>query len=209
MVDTGGIAQTAAGVGGKALTFIIWGVVILAALGIVIGLIVWSYRRKKWNLKIIVKLPRAGQLIFGEFAKGHYDVIEGIVDIKRKRLKPVGMKPFDVKKFLQGDKILEVMQVAANDFIPIDPQSYHILNMEWIDEHGKKHQFEKALFKVVTDDTLKRKTWKRYMERAAKNRFTLTGFLDKHWRAIELSIIMLMLFIGFSVVLMRLPKICG
>lgn len=209
MVNVGDVGEKIGVVGSKAITIGIWVVVIIIILAIVITLLIWSQRRKKWNLKVIVKLPRAGQLIFGEFAKGHYDVKAGIVDIKRKRLKAVGMKPFDVKRFLQGNKILEVLQVGATDFIPIDPKSYETLTEEYKDDEGKVKTAKHVLFEMFTDDSLKRKTWKNYMERSAKDRFTLLGFLDKHWRAIEISIIMFVIFLGFSIMWIRLPSICS
>lgn len=184
----------------KLVSFTIWGGVVLVVLGVVIGLGVWFYKRKKWNLVVGVKMPRGKVFTLSEIAKGHYDANAGIVDIKRKGVKSVGMKPFDVREYLQGERYLEVLMLSPTDYVPIHPKSYEIVS----DKNNKKH--------VVADietDLLKRKTWKNYMERAAKNRFTLSGFLDSHWRAIELTIIVFIIFIGFSAIWMRLPSICG
>lgn len=182
------------------LKVFIFGLIILIVVGAVVGLLIWSYKRKKWFLKIGVKLPRSGGLVLAEFAKGRYDVKEGIVDIKRKGVKAVGMKPMDIRKYLQGEKYMEVIQLSPTDYIPIISDSYEKV----VDEKGNEH----ATLNIKTD-LLKRKTWKNYMERVAKQRFTIAGFLDAHWRAIEISIIVFIIFIGFMALWMRLPSICG
>lgn len=185
---------------GGILKFFLIGLAVLVVVGLAIWLIVFLYRRKKWNLTIGVKLPRAGGgLLIGEIAKGRYDAVAGIVDIKRKGVSSIGMKPFDVKQYLQGERYLEVLQLSPTDYIPIDPASYKVVT----GEGGKEH----AVIGIKTD-LLKRKTWRNYMERAAKGRFTLAGFLETHWRAIELSIIIFIIFVGFSAMWMRLPSIC-
>ncbi|KKL19035.1 hypothetical protein LCGC14_2469510, partial [marine sediment metagenome] len=132
----------------------------------------------------------------------------GFVDIKRKKCKPVAMKPFDVRRFLQGENVLEVLMLSPTDFIPIDPKNYMKVTEEYTDNEGNKQTQKYSVFDIVTDN-LKRKTWKNYTERIAKSRFTLAGFLDQHWRAIELGILVFIIFIGFSVLWMRMPKLCG
>ncbi|MCK4649069.1 hypothetical protein KAT51_06065, partial [bacterium] len=61
MANIGEIGAKAGVLGGKAITTIIWVAVIVIVLAIVCIVISWSYKRKKWNLKVIVKMPRAGQ----------------------------------------------------------------------------------------------------------------------------------------------------
>ena len=122
---------TIKGFGVSALTwtiFIILGLIILA---ILTTLGIWLYRRKRWNLRVECKIPRSdGNITLSEKAKGHYDIAAGIVDIKRKGLKAVGMKPFDVKEYLQGADFLDVMQVSATEYIPIHPKSYEKVNVK-------------------------------------------------------------------------------
>jgi len=187
--------------GYSALTWgiiIIVGVIIFGILGFVGW---WFYTRKKWNLRTEIKMPRSdGKIVMSEKAKGHYDIASGIVDIKRKGLKSAGMKPFDVRKCLQGNNFLEVIQIGANDYLPILSKSY----LKVKDEDGKEY----AILEIEAN-LEKRKTWKTYMERSGKDRFTLAGWLDKHWRALELGIIMFVIFLGFSILWMRLPSVCG
>ncbi|HEA46605.1 MAG TPA: hypothetical protein ENH99_02380 [Candidatus Pacearchaeota archaeon] len=194
---------------------IVWGIakwfligaLVLIVLGLAIWGVVWYLQRKKYFLKVAVKLPRSGGTIFGEMAKGHYDVAAGIVDIKRKGVKPVAMKPFDLRRFLQGDNYLEVMMLSPTDFIPISPEGYKTVKEKYTNNNGEVIETEHSVFNIVTDN-LKRKTWKNYTERAAKSRFTLAGFFDQHWRAIELGILVFIIFIGFMVLWMRMPSIC-
>jgi len=185
--------------GGNLITYSILTIVGLIVLCILGGVGIWAYRRKKWNLRIEIKIPRSdGRFVSSEKAKGHYNIIDGVVDVKRKGVKTVSMKPFDVRKYLQGENFLEVIQLSPNHYVPVLPQSYFIL-----DDAGNKV----ALMNIEADID-KRKTWKLYAERTGKNRFTLKGFLDKHWRAIEMGIIVFIIFLGFSILWMRLPTVC-
>jgi len=178
---------------------ILGGLICIAIFGCIMW---WAMKRKRWNLIVEVKMPRTdGQVILRERAKGHFDIAAGVVDIKRKKLKAVGMKPFDIRKYLQGNNYLEVMQIGPEDYIPLLPKSYTKLVNEIDGE-------DCAIMEIETN-LGKRKTWKNYMERAAKNRFTLIGFLDKHWRAIEISIILFVIFLGMAILWMRMPSICG
>jgi len=189
------------GIAGDVVTWIIGGIIALVVLGAMGAFAWWAYKRKKWNLRVEVKLPRSdGKIINSEKARGHYSVKEGIVDIKRKGLKAIGMQPFDVRKYLQGENFLEVEQIGPEQYIPVHPKSY--LEME--DEDGKKH----AVLDIEADIP-KRKTWRNYFERVAKDRFTLAGFLAKYGQVVAFGIIIFIIFIGFAILWMRMPSICG
>jgi len=207
-VNLGEIGAKAGDIGG---TVLMWGGIILGGLAVIaiVGGIIWALRRRKrWNLVVEIKLPRTnGETLLRERAKGHWDVAAGIIDIKRKRLKAVGMKPFDVKKYLQGTDYLEVIQVGPTDYLPVLPKSYQTLQVKEIID-GKEEDVDYALMSIETN-LEKRRTWKNYMERSAKNRFTIFGFLDKHWRAIEISIILFVVFLGMAILWARMPSICG
>jgi hypothetical protein len=179
--------------GGIAM-YLVYGVIVIAAL--VAGFFVFRYflTKKNWNLNVWVKIARANGLMMFERAKGRFDTREGVVDIKRKKLKPVTMKPFDVRDFLQGSNNLEVMMLSPTEFIPIIPKSYEIM------ENSKQLY---ALEHIKTD-LGGRKTWKNYAERSLKDRFTLAGFMAKHQFAISIVIIMLGMFIGFSILYSRI-----
>ena len=207
-LDVGGIGEKVGAIGGTIFQWVLIVAGGLLVLGIFGAVAVWAMKRKKWNLIVEIKMPRNnGQVILRERAKGYYDAKAGIVDIKRKKLKAVGMKPFDVKKYLQGNNYLEVTQISPTEYIPNLPKSYTKFKVEELVE-GKKVMVEYAVMDIEADIG-KRKTWKTYMERAAKDRFTIIGFLDKHWRAIEMSIIVFVIFLGIAILWMRMPSICG
>ncbi len=202
MATTGDFLGPLKGVGSSIITWTIIGIVGLVVLTALGFLAVWAYRRKKWNLRVEIKLPRSdGKIINSEKAKGHYSVKEGIVDIKRKGLKAIGMEPFDVRKYLQGEKYLEVIQLGPEQYIPILPKSYLTIKEEGEDKG-------KTILEIEADIP-KRRTWKNYFERVAKDRFTLLGFLQKYGQVMAFGVIIFLIFIGFSILWMRMPGICG
>ncbi len=224
-LDVGDIGGKVSAIGSTVLQWVLMVGGGLLVLGIFGAIAAWALKRKKWNLIIEIKMPRNdGQVILRERARGYYDAKAGIVDIKRKKLKAVGMKPFDVKKYLQGTNYLEVIQLSPTEYIPVLPKSYATVSIkeEFVakvkEGKGKdgKDKFVDRIFTRVVESAImniesdlgKRKTWKTYMERAAKNRFTIIGLLEKHWRAIELSIIIFVMFVGFAIVYSRIPS-CG
>jgi len=197
--------NTFTSMGGSALKWFLIILVGMIILAIFITIGIWAYRRKKWNLRVEVKLLRSdGNYKDSEIAKGHYDIALGIVDIKRKGMKPVGMKPFNLSEFVQGSRLIEVLQVGPKEYIPIHPDSFD--RIKYTDPITKEVR-EKIVMSLKAD-LQQRKVWKTYMERTAKDRFTLAGFLDKHWRAIEISIILFVMFVGFAILWMKMPK-CG
>jgi len=185
-----------------ALTWGIWGLLILIALGAITGVAIWAKRRKKWNLRVEIKLPRSdGKIINSEKAKGFFDTKAGFVSLKRKGISAIDMKPFNVNKYLQGEKYLEVLQVGPDDFIPILPKSYTLINKEKTKE-GEQKKF--ALLEIE-GDIGERRQWASNAFDSAMNRFTLKSFLKRHEFAITITIIMFGLFIGFAIVLSQLP----
>jgi len=181
----------------------IWIIIIVVVCGLAIGAIFWSKRRKKWNLRVEMKLPRSdGKIINSEKAKGYYDAKQGFVSLKRKGLPAIDMKPFNISKYLQGTNYLEVLQIGPNDFVPILPKSYTILTKDDAKE-GEQKRF--ALLEIEADIG-ERKQWASNAAESALNRFTLKSFLQQHQFAITILILMFGLFIGFAIVLSQLPK---
>jgi len=173
----------------------IWFVVGILVLVILGGIGIWAAKRKKWNLRVEIKIPRSdGLIVNSEKAKGYFDVREGVVSIKRSRLSPSEMKPFNVNKYVQGDKYLEVLQIGPDDYIPILPKSYTtILNV-----NAKEGEQRKFALLEIEGDLGTRRQWAFHAAKNAKNRFTLKGFLDKYQFAIQMAIIIFAIFIGFA-----------
>ena len=173
---------------------------IILVVGAII-LSVWLYKRKKWNIRLEIKLPRSdGKLILSDKGKGFWDAKNGWIVVKRKGYRKVPTHPIDPKKWLRGRDFATLIQVGPEDFVVAIEDSYKIVK----DESGKEY----AIMSIVADIG-KRKTWKNYTERMGKNAFTLKGWADKHQLAITLAIVIFVIFLGFAILWMRLPTICG
>jgi lipopolysaccharide export LptBFGC system permease protein LptF len=180
--------------------FIIIAIAVIVIFGGIIGLVLW-YRRKKWNIILSCKIPRSdGKLIYTDVGKGFWDADNGWIMIKRKGYKPVPTRPIDPKKWLQGRNSATVIQVGPQDFIVALEDSYTVIS----DENQRQY----ALMDVIAD-VGKRKTWKNYTERQAKKTFTLRGWLEAHQMGVTLAIVIFSIFIGFAILWMRMPQICG
>ena len=179
------------GLGSGGMLGMFWIVmIIVVALGIC-GTIIWFFWSKKaWNLKVKFRLPRSvkylgenetldindieGVIEYDE-GKGSYNAKKGVVWLKRKGKRKVKMKPFRVQKYLQipsggGKPILEVLQVGAEDYVPVMPESYLIMED---DETGE----QVAVLDVKTDSSESR-AWQHQFEREAKSTYSIQGALS-------------------------------
>jgi len=196
--------------GGGAFGIIIY-VLLLAIPGLVlIGGVFWFfYSKKQYNLKVEVKIPRGletlkegetldgdGELkIYGiiaaEWAKGAFIAKRGVVYIKRKGIKKIPMKPFDVKRYIQGGNILTVIQVGAEQYIPILPGSFLTMVDDETGEEG-------ALLKTRINSTQDR-AWSGQFEREAKATYSIIGLLREYAQFIGIGLILAFNFIGFAI----------
>ena len=174
-------------------------VIVAIVAAIVISIVM--YKKKKWNLRLEIKLPRSdGRLILSDKAKGHWDAENGWIVIKRRGYRKVPTHPIDPKKWLKGRNFATLIQVGPEDFIVVDENTYTIL----VDEATGE---EMAIMKIIAD-VGKRKTWKNYTERMGKKAFTLRGWAEQHQLAITLAIVIFVIFLGFAILWMRMPSIC-
>lgn len=159
----------------------------------------WIKKRGNYNLKVEFKIPRsAGRLVNAEWGKGSYDEKRGVVWLKRRRKPKVKMKPFDVKRFLQGANILTVVQVGAADYLPALPDSY-------IKMKDDKHPEKEAAFLSIKTDTSESKAWKESFEREAKNAFSISTLLDKYGAWISIGLVIFLWGLQFAL----MYKKCG
>ena len=191
-----------------ALTILIGGG-ILSACGF--GLWWFFKKRKQYNIKVEVKIPRNikkikykdGSIrVIGtlnkEWAKGFYDAKRGVVYIKRKHKKPVPMKPFDIKQYLSTGNILTVLQIGIEDYRPVLDESY----IEVVDSETGE---EGALIRAKID-TSESKSWKNSFEREAKMTYSIKNWISEHGALVAMGLVLLMNLIGFSIVIARMPK---
>jgi len=201
------IVDAVSGGGGNVLTILIWGIVIIGALVIILGgLFAYWYFKKKWNLKVEIKLPRSdGKIIMGEWGRGYYDAKKGVVFIKRagKGFKPIPMEVFDIRKYLQGADLLTVIQVASEDYRPV-------LNESW-EEHtttdADGNEIKESILNIKVDSGLN-KAWKSAWDAAAKKAYSLQSFLTQFQTPIAIGIVILACFVGFAIIWTRLGSVC-
>ena len=185
--------------GGGAMDWILALAIGFLTIGIIIGFIIWIIKRKSWNLKVGFKIPRYdGRIIGQEIGKGIFSVREGACLVKRKGMKASAMKPFDLKKYLQGANYLEVIQVGADDYRPILPESY----VELIDDRTG----EKASLLNVKIDTTSNKSWKNSYERERKNAFSIKNFLQEYGGLISIGLVIFLWGIQFLVLYNRIGR---
>lgn len=174
--------------------------IVLAGLmvGSFVGLILWFiYTKKKWNLGVEFKIPRSdGKIVYGEWGKGAYDTKRGVVWIKRKGMKKVAMKPFDVKQFLQGKSILTVVQIGATDFRPV-------LNDSWVEMVDTKTGESAAIMEMKTDLS-ESKAWRNSFERDSKAAYSVMNLLKDYAPMIGMAIVLLFNFVGFAILYTRI-----
>lgn len=194
---------------------IIGGIAIVLALS---GLAYW-YFKKRWNLKVEIKLPRSdGKIIQGEWAKGFYNAKKGVVFIRRKGMgfRSIPMEVFDVKKYLQGPDLLTVVQVAPEDYRPVLNDSWTEYKIQKRDSKGEilldakgNPLYEKlAIINIKVDSGLN-KAWKSSWDAAAKRAYSLQSFFTQFQTPIAIGIVILSSFVGFAIIWTRLGSICA
>jgi hypothetical protein len=182
------------------LPVLVIGIVVILLIVAGIGIAVWQHKRKKWNLQgdaILLRSNLNDQ--YEDVCKGYWDAGNGWIVVKRKGYKPVHTKPFDPKVWLTGRNRFKVIQTG--------PEEYVIARIEWTQLTDSNTGEELHISKVIADCG-KRKTWKNYTERMGKKTFTLRGWAEMHQMAITLAIVIFCIFLGFSILWMRLPSIC-
>lgn len=129
-----------------------------------------------------------------ESARGTYDAKKGVVLIKRTGKKPVPLKPFDIKRFLQGGRrsdTLTVVQVGIEDYRPVLIESY----LDMIDDQTG----EEAALMNIKIDTTESKSWKESFEREAKNAYSLQSLIQQYASYIGFGILFFSIFVGFAI----------
>jgi len=195
-----------------------WGIVTIIFWATMIGVPVlvilffffrWIYKKKVWNLDVEFKLPRSdGKFMNAEWGIGSYNIKRGVCYVKRKKKRKVPMKPFDINKYLQGTKTLTVVQVGAENYLPVLPESWEeMINEEPLrdkdgnireDEEGNPI-YEKVALIDIKINTLKDKAWKDSFEREAKMAYSIMSLLREYAIYLGIGILLLCNFVGFAI----------
>jgi hypothetical protein len=204
VLDVSSLVPSALKAGGTGLSvvwYIVLGAVVLILLGIIAAIF---YFKKRWNLQVEFKLTRSdGRLTNAEWGKGYYDAKKGVVNIKRPGTgwlsSGIPIKIFDIRRYMQGDSIITVIQVGPEDFRPV-------LNDSWT-EHvstykdsttGKIQEVKESILNIKVDSGLN-KAWKSAWDSAAKNAYSIRSFLSQFQTPIAIGIVIICCFVGFAI----------
>jgi hypothetical protein len=186
---------------GSVIWYIILGLIILVMLAIVFMLF---YFKKRWNLEVEFKLTRSdGRITNAEWGKGYYNSKKGVVFVRRPTMgkfsKGIPIKIFDIRKYLQGDRIITVLQVGPEDFRPVlnDSWTSHVVTYE-DDKTGDLIEVKESILNIKVDSGLN-KAWKSSWESAAKNAYSIRSFMSQFQTPIAIGIVIICCFVGFAI----------
>lgn len=187
---------------GGTLSWIMWAVVAIVVIGGVGGWIAWLvYSKQRWNLRVEFKLVRNdGRIIGSDWGKGNYSSKKGFVTLKRPKTPAYKMKPFDIKKYIQGQNTLTVVQIGANEWLPVLAESFTFVH--------DPVTGERASILNLAGKANESKVWKSQLERELKSAFSIKSVFENFQVPISIGIVAIMIFIGFAIIWGRLPSIC-
>ncbi len=220
--------------GGRGVLFTSIMIAIVFAIAAIILAVVYFfvYQRRKWNLKVEIKLVRSdGKIINGEWGKGLYNQKRGVVLIKRPTAsmfsKPIPIKIFDPKLYMQGSDLITVIQIGPEDYRPVLNESWteHLVEYEdtdkplkdgggnpLLDEKGNQLyetiSVKESILNIKTDVGTN-KAWQNAWEESAKQAFTIQSFLTQFQAPIAVGIVVIACFVGFAVLWTKLSTVCG
>ena len=185
-------------------TLIIVGIVVAIIL-LLLGVWAFWYFKKRFNLDVEIKLPRSdGKLVMGEWGKGLFNPKRGVVLIKRPKKSPVAMKVMDIKRYLQGNTLLSVVQVGPEQFLPVLNDSYQEYIVEYIDEKGNTIEQKEAIINLKLDIG-EYKAWQTSWDSASKRAYSLSSFFQQFQTPIAIAIVLVAVFVGFAIIWGKLP----
>ena len=204
VLDTANIASTLTGGASTGLS-VIWYIVLGLVIFIMIaGIGAFFYFRKRWNLDIEFKLTRNdGRITNAEWGKGYYDSKKGVVFVRRPTMGKFSgglpIKIFDIRRYLQGDSIVTVIQVGPEDFRPVLNDSWTEHVQTYTDtKTGEIKEVKESILNIKVDSGLN-KAWKSSWDAAAKHAYSIQSFLSQFQTPIAIGIVIICCFVGFAI----------
>lgn len=191
--------ETIVSVGSGFINLVAW----LVGGGLLItGALIFGKKRREadaFNIPVTIFIPRSDNRTRDIIhAKGGYfksQEVGGITTFRLKR-KGVGVieMPPPASRFLVGyNRELFLVQKGMDDFEAILPESFSYVDVETPGADGKKKKVAIVNLKCVNQDAT---AWKFDNEQNAKKRFTFTSFWEKYRDFIQITIFILIVFIG-------------
>jgi len=188
--------------------FILIGALALIAFLILAFIAFFIWNRKRWNLDVEIKLPRSdGTIINGEWGKGYFNSKRGVVYIKRSGVTSpkVPLKIFDPKRYLQGDRLITVLQLSPTDYRPVLPKSFLTHEVKYTDDKtGEVHTIKESVLNIKCD-TGHSKAWQQSFEAASKQAYSLKSFIQQFQTPIAIAIVLVAVFVGFAALWTQMP----
>ena len=185
--------------------------IIIGIIGLVLfgglGLFIWN--KKRWNLKIEIKLPRSdGRIINGEWGKGYFNSRRGVVYIVRPGFfqPKIALKIFDPKRYLQGTDLLTVIQLSPIDYRPVLPKSFTKFEVKYTDDKTGEEYIVNETIMNMECDTGASKAWQTAFDAAAKKAYSLQSFFHQFQTPIAVAIVLVAVFVGIAALWTQLPK---
>ena len=200
-----GIVPSGSVVGLILIMFVI-GIIALVFVG-GLGFFIWN--KKRWNLKVEIKLPRSdGRLINGEWGKGYFNSKHGVVYIVRPGLfqSKIALKIFDPKRYLQGTDLLTVIQLSPLDYRPVLPKSFQEFEVKHVDDETGEVTMVKETVMNMECDTGASKAWQTAFDAAAKKAYSLQSFFTQFQTPLAIAIVLVAVFVGIAALWTQLPK---
>ena len=232
MASFGTTLQSLTSGGQSTIYWLVLILIIIAVVAIILAVgYLFIYQRRKWNLKVEIKLVRSdGQVINGEWGKGLYNQKRGVVLIKRptasKFAKPIPIKIFDPKRYLQGNDLITVIQIGPEDYRPVLNSSWtkHVVEYEdtdkplkdakgnpLLDDNGNQLfetiQIKESILNIKTDVGTN-KAWQNAWEESAKQAYTIASMLQQYSAPISIGIVVICCFVGFAILWTKLSTVC-
>lgn len=203
------VSGIGSGTGQTIGTVILISVVALILFIIVGGLFAFFWFKKRYNLVVGIKKVRSdGKMISAEIGKGIYNQKRGIVYLKRKGIRGhIAMSVFDVRKYLQGENWLDVLQVGPDDYRPILPSSWTEHVTEYQDSKGNIVQVKESILNIKVDLGAN-KAWKSAYEAASKKAYSIQSFISQFQVPISIAIVLIAVFAGFALLWSKVGS-CG
>lgn len=186
--------------GGGVLGLLNLAMIVIGTFVVIGGIVFYFWKRSQWNIKkVYFKIPRDVKYLSGddeididkiqcsidkETGKGQYDTKRGVVFLKRKGKKKVPMKPFNIAKYLQADGSLEVVQIGADQYLPVIPQSYTLCQ--------DTQTGERSILVNLNADKSESKAWKESFERNAKQAFSIVNLLQQYQVPIMIGLVIVL-----------------
>lgn len=173
------------------------------------GFLLWNFK-KRYNLRAEIKLPRSDGLITqAEWGKAEFNAKRGVVFLKRKGMRRIPIKVFDIKKYLQGSDLLTLIQVGPEDYRPVLNHSWSETQTVYVDDETGKEEIQKEAIMNIRVDTGLNKAWKSAYDISAKRAYSIQSFLSQFQTPIAIGIVVLCVFVGIAILWSRLPTMCG